>query len=273
MKLSVPPTLVKWAASMSLFAVFSDRTINVYSLETLDSTIVARIPSPCRINCGACMTLTSASKDNEQENDVVVYGGEDKILRVASLRTGKVLLSISTPHQLRIKSLSLLETTTTTTGSGKVLLVTCSSEGLVCVWDIQSLYSQYGAADDAKTITVQDASKFIVFSYEAKCRLTCLKTVRGDSGHEKKQKRDFQHQEQARKKKEALEYESEYEEAQKGKEDGSVSVVFDDASMKSLGGAKGKGRVHKISTKRMMERKEGSKKQKSKYSKKAKISS
>ncbi len=164
MKLVMSPTMIRWAGD-DLYLVFSDSAIHVHSISS--QGVIAKISSKHRINAG--VTLSVSIDGTEQQ--VVVYGGEDKILRIASVHDGKDVGEVKTKHNLRIKDLARLPKTN--------LVASCSSDGLLLIWDIQKII-----ADQFSEGKEQD---WIVNEYNCKCRLTCLEFVGGDKGFEKQE--------------------------------------------------------------------------------------
>jgi hypothetical protein len=68
--------------------------------------------------------------------------------------SGKGIVGRKSRHLLRIKDLDVLEETKK--------LVTCSSEGLIILWDLEGLV---------------DGKEAEEYSFEAKCRITCVSGV------------------------------------------------------------------------------------------------
>ena len=209
------PTIVRWSTD-SKYLVFSDNHISIYSIlqssssndSLSESPIVAKIKSKSRINCGVCMKIKVPNRTTESkitatekvetstsqldtypsqthEIDVVVYGGEDKILRIADISTGQILLNLATKHQLRIKDMA-----------GLPLLgqfVTCSSEGLIQLWDIGKLadlidFQELSVTKElTKLISIEECETAIIGHYDCKCRLTCIAFINGDTGEDKRQ--------------------------------------------------------------------------------------
>ncbi|KAJ2990922.1 p21-activated protein kinase-interacting protein 1-like protein, partial [Globomyces sp. JEL0801] len=102
MKLSQVPTKVYWSNDGTHFAVFFDKLIQIHCLET--GEIVAKLQQQNRINSGTFVTLTM---DN-LEHQVLVFGGEDKILRILNLK-GELIASWMSGHEYRIKDMAFLE--------------------------------------------------------------------------------------------------------------------------------------------------------------------
>jgi WD40 repeat protein len=185
MKLAIMPTMVRWSTCGSRYLVFSDNQISIYSIENENGPIIAKIKSRARINCGVCVKVKWQGE--KEDVDVVVYGGEDKILRIACVKTGRILLNLATRHTLRIKDAAALYRPSASSS----IVSTCSSEGLVMVWDLEKVLDLQPDAselqDDATIIhSIEESAHTIVAEYDCKCRVTCLAIGTGDTGDEKK---------------------------------------------------------------------------------------
>ena len=187
--------MVRWSTCGSRYLVFSDNQISIYSIESETGPIIAKIKSRARINCGVCVKVRGIDGDGG-DVDVVVYGGEDKILRVACVKTGRILINLATRHTLRIKDAAALNhpPSSASAHSFSALVSTCSSEGLILVWDLERILSttttipssEEPLQDATKTMSVQESAHCIVAEYDCKCRVTCLAFGRGDTGEERR---------------------------------------------------------------------------------------
>ena len=232
MKLPSMPTMVRWSTCGSRYLVFSDNQISIYSiLQTGDSNvsnespIVAKIQSKSRINCGVCMKMNfhQTTSSEKKEIDVVVYGGEDKIVRIACITTGRILLNLATKHQLRIKDMAGLPVL------GQI--TTCSSEGLIQIWDLEKLVDKIDleATKDSSLLTsVDECADSIVGQFDCKCRVTCISFINGDTGEDRRQAIEKEKKVQADRVAKLNEIpESDYEGDVKKAKAKKVSVAFD----------------------------------------------
>ncbi|KAJ3371306.1 Nuclear envelope morphology protein 1 [Kappamyces sp. JEL0680] len=205
LKLAQAPTMVRWAGNDS-YLVFSNNAIHVHSISS--QSVIAKISSRSRINAGVSLAIQLA--DTHDPTQVVVYGGEDKTLRVARVSDGSELCCIATKHSLRIKDIAHL--------AASSLISSCSSDGLILVWDVQKM------ATDG--FDVAKAGDWICGEYDCKCRLTCLEFVGGDRGYEKRNSAALAAAAAA---KAAAIPESDYEDIPAAKKP-KISVTFDEAA-------------------------------------------
>ena len=136
------PVSIKFSKCGLYYLIGYEKKIEIY---TIEGVLKSTLESKSRINKFETCILSLGS--------VVVYGGEDKVIRIGDMN-GKILIEKTTRHQLRIKDLNILHS------SSK--LVTCSSEGLILMWDLERL------------LKCEESEEY---SYEAKCRLTCVGMV------------------------------------------------------------------------------------------------
>lgn len=182
--------MVRWSTCGSRYLVFSDNQISIYSIEGENGPIIAKIKSRARINCGVCLKVRR-NDDGGGDVDVVLYGGEDKILRVACVKTGRILINLATRHTLRIKDAAALYLPPSSAHSFSALVSTCSSEGLILVWDLKKILATSSPSseqpqDATKIMSVEESAHCIVAEYDCKCRVTCLAFGRGDTGEERR---------------------------------------------------------------------------------------
>jgi protein MAK11 len=127
------------------FAIFADNDIKIHSIEK--GVLEGEIRSQKRINCGIFGVVNG--------DEVVIFGGENKWINV-NLLNGTPLCSWDSMHKLRIKDMSLLNST----------LVTCSSDGTVHIWDLEE------CVNSLQNKEVNGITNPII--YDTKCRLTCI---------------------------------------------------------------------------------------------------
>uniref|UniRef100_A0A7I4EKH9 Anaphase-promoting complex subunit 4 WD40 domain-containing protein n=1 Tax=Physcomitrium patens TaxID=3218 RepID=A0A7I4EKH9_PHYPA len=106
----------------------------------------------------------------QREDNLLVTGGEDCIVRGWDTRSGKQAWSIANAHSNRIKGVAILRSKSATdenTGEPPVIVASASSDGLLKVWDTRMVRSNSGAAPAP------------LLQAETKARLTCLVSSSG----------------------------------------------------------------------------------------------
>lgn len=174
------------------YLVFHDHGIQVYSLAT--GSLINSISSKSRINT----SLTALLNLDSVDYDVVVYGGEDKILRVRTF-DGKGW-QWESGHGLRIKDIAICEGFVASAGSeGGIKLWNLKDCVEECIRELNGAQPALAdievaipeekettetprALDESAVLAPEFVSKIIcpITTYEAKCRLTSLSFTRSD---------------------------------------------------------------------------------------------
>ncbi|KAJ3272709.1 hypothetical protein HDV01_005345 [Terramyces sp. JEL0728] len=200
MKLSALPNKVKWSITGAHFAVFFDKMVQINCLDS--GKVIGKVEQKFRINSG-CFAQVD---DGEEKIDVIVIGGDDRMLKIFKL-DGTLAGVWESGHDFRVKDLSLLE--------GTNVLATCGSDGTIFVWDLQDCFNQLEAAgENTAKITPQ------ISTYNAKCRLTCICIV--DAKDVKQKKKQIEAQQDWP--------ESDYEATEKKPK---ISVTYEDGKPKT----------------------------------------
>ncbi|KAH9253882.1 hypothetical protein BASA81_008195 [Batrachochytrium salamandrivorans] len=166
LKLHAIAERVVWSATGSHYALLFSNTVIVYLVESGEAT--GKFESPrSRLNS---ITFTTCHSTNSHLDDVVIIGGEDKRITVAST-TGEIIMQWNSGHKSRIKDIASLMSTKREAS----VFATCSSDGAIFLWDLQVCQHAFlgWKYDDAIKPDVQPSPEKIA-EYDAKCRLTCL---------------------------------------------------------------------------------------------------
>ncbi|KAI9013078.1 WD40-repeat-containing domain protein, partial [Gaertneriomyces semiglobifer] len=150
MKLPKPAERVCWSPTGTHYAVLMNDIVQVHAIE--DGSLVCTIKQKGRINTIAYAKLNGVEAFNDAP-EAIITGSEDRNIGVWST-SGKPLLRWASGHNNRIKDLDIFSY-----NKKSSVLVTCSSDGGIKVWDLNDVQKQL-ATPQAE--------------YNAGCRLTCL---------------------------------------------------------------------------------------------------
>ncbi|KAI8811921.1 WD40-repeat-containing domain protein [Cladochytrium replicatum] len=178
LKTTAAPDRVRWGTGDSIvYAVGADRTVELFRVDGGDDS--ATLEGVGRINSFEFVSLKRES--DEADSERIVTGGEDRMITVWDLK-GKPLARWNSGYASRIKDLSVISISTDDSSTATVLLITCSSDGAIRVWDLASCVeksplpeSSEATPNPATTISANtNISLDPIGEYNCDARVTCL---------------------------------------------------------------------------------------------------
>jgi len=160
-----------WNKSGSLYGIMFDREVIIY-----DAT-----------NPNESNTFTHKGRINDfrfiqhEGKDYIVTGNEDKKVRIYDIKAKKCIAQWDNGSETRIKCIDVIE------NEGVLLLCTCSSDGIINVWDLTGIFDLIEMGDEEmedkeENNDNQNENKIMkdiedvepISRYKTGCRITCV---------------------------------------------------------------------------------------------------